>query len=143
MTGASSSSPNKSAAAASPPPLSSLLVGLPVRRSEITAMEIPGVPRAPDMAASAERAEPPASPAHVSWGKSRAAWIAVALVLSKYAGFAVANHMDDGVTVLPRRALRAASTPIVVVSSSYPATERWPLPPPAPITAVIFARSSR
>ncbi len=40
-------------------------------------------------------------------------------------------------------ARRAASTPIEVVSSSYEATARVPLPPPAPSAAPIAARCSR
>ena len=40
-------------------------------------------------------------------------------------------------TAVLRSARRAASTPIVVVSSSYPATARVPLPPPDPNVAAI------
>jgi hypothetical protein len=42
-----------------------------------------------------------------------------------------------------RRAMRAASTPIDVVSSSYDATERVPLPPPLPSVDVMALRCSR
>jgi hypothetical protein len=64
--------------------------------------------------------------------------MAVALVLSAYAGVVDENHRASAG---PRP--RAASTPIVVVSSSYDATVRVPRPPPTPVTAVIVDRSRR
>ncbi len=68
----------------------------------------------------------------------------VALVLSRYAGDAVANARAPGSTPpADASARRAASTPIVVVSSSYDATARVPLPPPVPNVAPIWVRSSR
>ena len=42
-----------------------------------------------------------------------------------------------------RSASRAASTPSVVVSSSWEATARVPLPPPLPMKAAISALASR
>ena len=65
----------------------------------------------------AERAEPAMSTANPSWPRSSAAWIALALVLSRYAGAVVAKASERGRSPL-RKARRAASTPIVVVSSS-------------------------
>ena len=60
--------------------------------------------------------------------------MAVAFVLSRYAGCDVANHSDSGVEpTAPRNANLAASTPRVVVSSSCDATARVPLPPPLPM----------
>jgi heme A synthase len=51
--------------------------------------------------------------------RASAAWIAVALVLSRYAGAAVAKYTAAGARRgAPRRAARAASTPMEVVSSS-------------------------
>ncbi len=71
--------------------------------------------------------------------------MAVALVLSRYAGSVVANHTEPGAAVpgTARSASRAASTPIVVVSSSWDATARVPRPPPVPMTLATSARSSR
>lgn len=43
----------------------------------------------------------------------------------------------------PLTAVRAASTAMEVVSSSYPATERVPLPPPDPRVAAMSARARR
>ena len=74
--------------------------------------------------------------------RSSAAWIAVALVLSRYAGAAVANTTACGAGAL-RTATRAASTPSDVVSSSYDATARVPLPAGAPSASAIALRSSR
>ncbi len=42
-----------------------------------------------------------------------------------------------------RSAMRAASTPMDVVSSSYEATDRVPLPPPLPSVDVMALRCSR
>jgi hypothetical protein len=60
------------------------------------------------------------STASVSGGNDSAAWIAVAFVLSAYAGFAVAKNSCSTTRRSGRsaRARRAASTPIDVVSSS-------------------------
>ncbi len=54
--------------------------------------------------------------------------MAVAFVFSRYAGLAVANHSASGSAPFDalRSASRAASMPIVVVSSSYAATDRVP-----------------
>ncbi len=47
----------------------------------------------------------------------------------------MANQMASGPAPgTGRRARRAASTPMVVVSSSWEATDRLPLPPPVPKT---------
>ena len=57
---------------------------------------------------------------------------------------AVANQMAPGAAAgTGRRASRAASTPMVVVSSSWEATERVPLPPPLPNTSATAERCSR
>ena len=74
-----------------------------------------------------------------------AAWIAEALFLSRYAGLAVENHSALGAVPSGAdfRARRAASTARVVVSSSYEATDRVPLPPPDPKVLAISLRSSR
>ena len=54
------------------------------------------------------------------------------------------NHSASGVTPeAVRRASRAASTPSVVVSSSWDATALDPLPPPLPMKAAMSARASR
>ena len=67
-----------------------------------------------------ERSAPPKSSADTDVSSRSAAWIADALFLSRYAGLAVENHSVS--IVVPsgaeRRARRAASTAIVVVSSS-------------------------
>ena len=57
---------------------------------------------------------------------------------------AVENQMASGAAPgAERRASRAASTPMVVVSSSWEATDRVPLPPPAPNTWATAARWRR
>lgn len=114
-----------------------------MRRSDSTTRV--GLPQlAPNISAPMpERTEPIASTANASCGRSSAAWIAVALVLSRYAGSVVENTSVSAFA--PGNAasvLRAASTPIEVVSSSYDATARVPFPPPAPI-AVAMAFLSR
>src|SRR5688572_2678154 len=97
------------------------------------------------IAPTPERTLPSASNALVHPGRSSAAWIAVAFVLSRYAGAVVANHSACG--RLPsgaaRSARRAASTPIDVVSSSYDATLLVPRPPPLPSVWVIALRCRR
>ena len=66
-----------------------------------------------------ERSAPPMSRAPTDGARRSAAWIAVALVFSRYAGVDVANHSESTSTFAAlRRALRAASAPMVVVSSS-------------------------
>ncbi len=120
MTGPVPASPTSSAAAASPPADSSGLVGRPVRRSEATTSVVPTPSSATRSAPTAERAAPPKSSAVASESSRSAAWIAVAFVLSRYAGSAVENQRPS--TWVPsgaaRSASRPASTPIVVVSSS-------------------------
>src|SRR5438105_3911585 len=92
---------------------------------------------------AAERTEPTMSYAPLDDGRSSAAWMAVAFVLSRYAGAVVAKSTDGSTPGAERSAMRAASTPIDVVSSSYDATARVPRPPPAPRAPVIAARWSR
>ena len=96
-------------------------------------------------APAAERTAPFMSYAGASAGRRSAAWTAVAFVLSRYGGATVENHSDRRVTPsgATARAVRAAATPMVVASSSYPATVRVPLPPPVPATARISVRSRR
>ena len=56
----------------------------------------------------------------------------------------MANQMAPGAAPgADRRARRAASTPMVVVSSSWEATERVPLPPPVPNTSATAERWRR
>ena len=70
-------------------------------------------------APAADRIEPSMSNAMADSSRASAAWIAVALVLSRYAGSAVAKYTAAGASRgAPRRAARAASTPMEVVSSS-------------------------
>ena len=67
-----------------------------------------------------ERSAPPKSNAATSVSSRSAACNVDALFLSRYAGDAVENHSAVGVTPAGalRSASRAASTPMVVVSSS-------------------------
>ena len=97
------------------------------------------------IAAIPDRTEPTTSYAATDGSRPSAAWIAVAFVLSRYAGSAVANSRSCGVCSAGRfaSALRAASTPIVVVSSSYEATARVPGTGGVPSASAIAARSSR
>ena len=69
--------------------------------------------------------------------------MAVALVLSRYAGATVENQRASGAGVPPAKAVRVASTPMVVVSSSNEATERCPRPAVVPVTSAIEARFRR
>jgi hypothetical protein len=69
--------------------------------------------------------------------------MAVAFVLSRYAGSDVAKYSTSGVARAPRSAARAASTPIDVVSSSYDATARVPEPAGTPSASAMDVRSSR
>ena len=90
-----------------------------------------------------ERSAPPKSKAATWPGRRSAAATAAALVLSRYAGCDVANHRESGVRPgAARKARRAASTPSVVVSSSWDATARVPFPPPLPMKAAMSARAS-
>ena len=134
----------RKATAASPPSRSSAPPGRPVRVSDSTAKIGVGDMLANRCAAIALRTEPTMSNAAVFAGRPSAAWIAVAFVLSRYGGDDVANTTACGLMPPAARiAMRAASTPIDVVSSSYEATARVPLPPPAPSAAPIAARCSR
>ena len=107
------------AAAASPPDDSSPLVGWPSRMSALTTSTgWPGRSAARN-APTLDRIAPPKSNAATSESRRSAAWIAVAFVLSRYAGAAVANVSARGSAPGALfSASRAASTPIVVVSSS-------------------------
>ncbi len=117
--GAEPSSPTRRAAAPSPLADSSPLVGRPERRSDATTSTVPPERRAAASEPTPERTAPPVSMASTSLSRRRAAWMAVALVLSRYAGSAVANHSASGAaSPADRSSVRAASTPIVVVSSS-------------------------
>ncbi len=143
-TGPSSSEPTRIAAAASPPADSSALVGRPLRSSELTTSTDGPPINAASSAPFAERTAPPKSYAGTVRSSRSTACMVVALVLSRYAGDAVANASAPGSTPpADASASRAASTPIVVVSSSYDATARVPLPPPLPKVAPIWVRSSR
>ena len=135
---------NRKATAPSPPPLSSAPPGRPVRISERTT----SVGTAADVAATSapdpELTDPIMSKAEAPESRSRAAWMAVALVLSRYAGSDVANSTWPTSTPsgAAARHARAASTPIVVVSSSYEATARVP-DPNVPRASPMRPRSSR
>ncbi len=144
MTVPSVSLPTRSAAAASPLPASSALPGNPVRTSDVTTSAAAVLLSARPIAPSAERTDPLRSSAGISRSRRSAAWTVVAFVLSRYAGATVENSSISGFAFgTARSASRAASTPIVVVSSSYEATVRVPLPPPLPTTLAISVRSSR
>ena len=69
--------------------------------------------------------------------------MAVALVLSRYAGATVENQRASGAGAPPAKAVRVASTPMVVESSSNEATERYPRPAVVPVTSAIEARFRR
>ena len=99
--------------------------------------------RAARIAPTAARTEPATSTANAEAGRSSAAWIAVALVLSRYAGAEVAKYNACGAIDSPRSAARPASTPSEVVSSSYDATARVPEPAGTPSASAIALRSSR
>ena len=135
---------NRNATAASPPSRSSAPPGRPVRMSAITASSGTGEVAPMRPAAIDERAEPTTSKADVATGMPSAAWIAVAFVLSRYGGAVVANTSTCG-AIPPAAfiAMRAASTPIDVASSSNDATARVPLPPPDPSAAPIAPRCNR
>ena len=75
-------SPNRNATAASPPLASSLPPGRPVRMSDRMASPLPPA-LATAMAAEPERTEPMVSTAPTEDGSASAAWMAVALVLSR------------------------------------------------------------
>ena len=112
------SAPNASVTAASPPFVSSAEPGRPVRMSESTAR--PPAAWAIHAAPMPERMAPTASKAGTLSGRPSAAWIAVALVLSAYAGSVVANASSPGSypSGTAARQRRPDSTPIDVVSSS-------------------------
>ena len=135
--------PTSNAAAPSPPADSSVDPGRPERRSLDTTSAGASIDSAACSAPTADFTEPLASNAATWLPRRSAAWIVVALVLSRYGTATVLNHSDSGATVLRSTAERAASTPIVVASSSNDATERVPLPPPVPATAAMVERSSR
>ena len=100
---------------------------------------------APIIAATPLRTDPTVSNALVEPGRLSAAWIVFAFVLSRYAGSVVANQRELGTQFAAalRKAMRPASTPIDVVSSSKLATARSPLPPPAPSDFVMTLRCKR
>ena len=86
--------PNARVTAASPPLASSADPGRPVRMSESTAS--PPAAWAIHAAPTPERIAPTASNAGMRSGSPRAAWIAVAFVLSAYAGSVVAKASSPG-----------------------------------------------
>ena len=120
MTDPSASLPTRTAAAPSPPCASSELVGKPERRSEATTSTLLLASSALRSAPGPERSAPPKSKAPTFASSRSAACIVDALFLSRYAGSAVANHnaLGQASECADRSASRAASTPIVVVSSS-------------------------
>ena len=89
-----SSVPNASVTAASPPTASSADPGRPVRMSASTAR--PPAAWAIHAAPTPERMAPAASKAGIESTSPSAAWIAVALVLSAYAGAVVAKATSPG-----------------------------------------------
>ena len=113
--------------------------------SDDTTSVAPDVFKAVSRAPTAERAAPPMSKAGTSWSRRRAAWIAVALVLSTYGKAVDVNSTPADVTPSGAAfmARRPASTPIDVASSSYDATARVPLPPPDPSAVAIVVRGNR
>ena len=133
--------PKTNAAAPSPPSRSSALPGSPVRMSASTTIVGTADPAAATSAPTPDRTAPTISTASASAGSRSAACTAVALVLSAYAGTAVAKNScrtDSRPGCLPARpfvrpasAARPAATAIDVVSSSYAATDRVPRPPAA------------
>jgi len=82
-SGADASSPTSSAAAPSPPEASSAPPGKPVRMSAATTSTVSFPARAIRSAPTAERCAPPRSRAATSSSRRNAAWMAVALVLSR------------------------------------------------------------
>ena len=113
------SSPMTSAAAPSPKYASSGPPAKPARTSAATASAGPVWATAARSAPIAPRTDPITSYEPHSSGKRRAAWTAVAFVLSRYGGDTVANHRDSiAASGTARRAALEASTAIVVASSS-------------------------
>ncbi len=113
------SSPIITAAAASPRFASSLLPGRPVRTSDAVTSTTRLSCSAARTAAVAERVEPVMSPANTSPGRLSAAWMALALFLSRYGGVADAKYTAAGTGVSDERMrFRAASTDMDVASSS-------------------------
>src|SRR4029453_957025 len=96
ITGAVSSSPTRKADAPSPPAASSVLVGRPPRRPALTTSTGSRLSGAARRDPTPERTAPPVWIAGELWSRRSAAWIVVALVFSRYAGLAVANHSDRG-----------------------------------------------
>src|SRR3954453_7625262 len=96
-------------------------------------------------AATPLRTDAPTSKAGSTGSKASAAWMAVALVLSRYGNEVVLNStpadvMPSGAAFI---ATRPASTAIDVASSSNDATARAPLPPPDPSAVAMVERCSR
>src|SRR5687767_7308255 len=102
--------------------------------SETTASAGTGDSDAARSAATPERTAPAMSAANADRSNPSAAWIAEALLLSTYGGAVVAKYTRSIVVAsdTDRSAIRDASTPIDVASSSYEATARVPLPAPDP-----------
>ncbi len=143
--GRRSSSPTSSAAAPSPPVASSGPPGSPIRVSAVTTRLAPSLPSAARSAPSPERTEPTTS--YAAARRDRGA--APRAPSSRWSCRGRPARPSRTTPIAPRpparrgTARRAASTPIVVVSSSYDATVRVPLPPPPPATAAIVVRSRR
>ena len=135
-------SPTSSAAAPSPPADSSGLVGRPVRRSEVTTSVVPGPSSAMRSAPTPERTAPPRSSAGAVRvePQRRVDRGGVRLVEVRRVRGREPELVDPARPGAARIAARAASTPIVVVSSSYDATDRVPLPPPLPKVRAISDR---
>src|SRR3954447_21228604 len=96
-------------------------------------------------AATPLRTEEPTSNAGSTVSNPSAACTAVAFVLSRYGGDDVVNSTPADFTPsgAARIADRPASTAIDVVSSSYDATARVPLPPPDASAAPMADRCKR
>ncbi len=138
-------SPISNADPPSPPLASSGPPGRPMRMSDATVRTVPDPASAVRTIPMTERCAPPKSNAPTVSARRSAAWMVVAFVLSTYAGVTVENHSASGLAPsgADLSASRAASNPIVVVSSSYDATVRVPFPPPEPTNGAIVERSSR
>src|SRR5262249_11822812 len=89
------------AAAPSPPVASSVLVGRPPRVSAVTTSTDPRPSSAARNDPIPDRTAPPVSIAGGSWSRRSAAWIEVALVFSRYDGFAVADPRRVGLGAGP------------------------------------------
>ncbi len=132
MTGPADSSPTRTAVPASPPADSSGELAGPVRISAaVTSTDDSPERSAARKAPIPERTAEPASNTAVAAGSRSAAWMIVALVFSAYVGFDVANQRVSGTASGAAFSVsRPASTASVVVSSSYEATVRVPVPRP-------------